>query len=195
MAEVTLTLPRVEGGVEAIGDLWDCVNSAASENIFLQDALESHEFLEAIPVHSMTYELSGAKDAAGKSTLLDISVEIKFELGGTITVEGAASFTREKQKKYNEEEFMCLYNLQSYVVRTRPSVVNSSNVINQEVKDWILSGEQTFLYFGMLTLVIHASCYAYGILNFLVQTCNFEDSIFTPRWDFATQSSFIIFLG
>ncbi len=95
MEGTTITLPKVQNWYVRIGHLWNCRSSSqVAGNIFVQDRIEKEEFLEVVPVHDMKYTLSRVGDSNGKSELLDVSVYVKLELPGAITVEGGVSFTK-----------------------------------------------------------------------------------------------------
>jgi hypothetical protein len=169
MEGTTITLPKIQNWDVRIGHLWNCRSSSqVAGNIFVQDRIEKEEFLEVVPVHDMKYTLSRVGDSNGKSELLDVSVYVKLELPGAITVEGGVSFTKvfdflitclyfcnknylyqcinlyqDDQQSSEQEEFYCQYNVQTCVLRTRASIfdpLNADRIFNSKTLEDVYKG-------------------------------------------------------
>lgn len=144
------TLPCLDDGPIAIGDLWNCHTSSCVNgfNLFGKHLGVNNTLIDNIQADD--YMLTHVKSTKDKQKTLDVKGEVSLELmGGLIKVGGGAEVDMDNLTSLSEEELLCYYDLTTCSMRTLPSV---KEAIDHVVLENIIKGKilQILLYFMSL---------------------------------------------
>lgn len=117
MEDVGISLPNIEGGPTAIGDLWNCHTSqAVGLNLFGKNLTSDH--LDVDTIKELSRTLTHCRSACDHQKLFHLSGEAELELkGGLIKVRGGAVYSSDQQTFTSEEELICHYDYKTFVVK------------------------------------------------------------------------------
>ncbi|CAG8583093.1 17266_t:CDS:2, partial [Cetraspora pellucida] len=114
----SLSLPYIEDNALSLGSLWDCnLSKTIGFNLFEKQLTSDHLIIH--PLKKLDYRLIHVKSTEDQLTSLKIDGAISIEiLSGILKVEG--NYDNSFARNSNEEQLICEYNLDNYLVELLP---------------------------------------------------------------------------
>ncbi|CAG8479801.1 12163_t:CDS:2 [Cetraspora pellucida] len=136
----TFTLSYIENDALFLGALWNChLSKPAGYNLFAKKLTSDH--LAIHPLKNLDYHLIHVKSIEDKLTTLKISGAMSIEiLSGILNVEGSGYYDTMSSINSNEEQLICQYNLDNYLVELLPQAkevmdnIVKNNLFEKKIK-------------------------------------------------------------
>ncbi|KAF0554715.1 Interferon-induced very large GTPase 1 [Gigaspora margarita] len=116
----TFTLSYIENDALFLGALWNChLSKSAGYNLFSKQLTSDHLIIH--PLKNLDYHLIHVKSIEDKLMTLKVNGAMSIEiLSGILHVEGSGHYDTMSSKNSNEEQLICQYNLDNYLVELLP---------------------------------------------------------------------------
>ncbi|CAG8480116.1 24027_t:CDS:2 [Dentiscutata erythropus] len=116
----SFSLPYIQDGVYGLGDLWDCnLSKRVGFNLFTENFTKDHLIIR--PLKKLDYRLTHVKCTEDKFEAFKIDALLGIELlPDIIRIEGEGHYGAMSAKSSNEEQLICQYNLDNYLVELLP---------------------------------------------------------------------------
>ncbi|CAG8746196.1 564_t:CDS:2, partial [Gigaspora margarita] len=118
--DLTFTLSYIENDALFLGALWNChLSKSAGYNLFSKQLTSDHLIIH--PLKNLDYHLIHVKSIEDKLMTLKVNGAMSIEiLSGILHVEGSGHYDTMSSKNSNEEQLICQYNLDNYLVELLP---------------------------------------------------------------------------
>ncbi|CAG8542766.1 38785_t:CDS:2 [Gigaspora margarita] len=118
--DLTFSLPYIENNALSLGTLWDChLSKVTGFNLFKKQFKNDHLIIHLLK--KLDYCLIHVKSMEDKLTILKINGAMLIEiLSGILHVEGSGDYDKTFSGNSNEEQLICEYNLDNYLIELLP---------------------------------------------------------------------------